>query len=599
MSRNKRGYVLIFVLIFFGIFMVLSSSLVSYSSITARNEKSTVRKEQALAIAEAGIEKAVYELNQNASFAGESNVALGAGTFTTTITSVNGNTKRITSTAYIPNSASPLATRAIKADVSINNQVVSFRYGVQVGSGGFTLNGGAQVNGSIYSNGNITATNGSTITGSAIAANLIATTTDQANDAPTPISSCTSSTCVTFANASATEDFSQSFQITQAVGLNSVDLYIKKVGTPANATVRIVNDASGSPGTDVLMTGTLNASAVTTNFGWVSVPLPSTPVLDPGQTYWIVIDAASNASRYYIIGANSAYGNGTGKIGRYGSSWSNTTPSGLDGYFKLYLGGGTSMIGGDTYIGGVQIGSGSDEAWAHKVQGASVQGSLYCQIGSFNNKVCNTSRADPTPAAMPLSDNNIQDWKDDAAAGVVTTGDVTVGWAGATTGPRKIVGNLTVNGGGTLTLTGTLWVTGNLTVTGGGKVRLDASYGANSGVIVVDGRATINGGATFNGSGTAGSYPFLISTNACPAAPGCNGEYAISLSGGAGTVALVAQDGTVSINGGSALKAVTAKQVIMTGGAELTYDSGLISENFYSGPGGSWAFVPGTYVITQ
>ncbi|HQT82954.1 MAG TPA: hypothetical protein PLW99_02280, partial [Candidatus Paceibacterota bacterium] len=65
------------------------------------------------------------------------------------------------------------------------------------------------------------------------------------------------------------------------------------------------------------------------------------------------------------------------------------------------------------------------------------------------------------------------------------------------------------------------------------------------------------------------------------------------------TVAIVAQNGTVNIAGGSALKAVTANEIDMSGGASLIYDSGLINTNFSSGPGGSWGFVPGTYAITQ
>ena len=71
----------------------------------------------------------------------------------------------------------------------------------------------------------------------------------------------------------------------------------------------------------------------------------------------------------------------------------------------------------------------------------------------------------------------------------------------------------------------------------------------------------------------------------------------MSLSGGAGAVALVAQNGTASINGGGVLKAITAQTIAMSGGATLTYDTGLVNENFYSGSGGSWAFVPGTYTI--
>jgi hypothetical protein len=200
---------------------------------------------------------------------------------------------------------------------------------------------------------------------------------------------------------------------------------------------------------------------------------------------------------------------------------------------------------------------------------------------------------------MPLSDNNINEWKDEAAAGGTYNGDYTVGFAGASLGPKKINGNLIVTGGGTLNLTGTLWVTGTITVTSGGKVKLDPSFGSRDGAIVSDGYVSLTGGSSFAGSGTSGSYPFLVTTSACPVASGCNGNNAILLSGGAGTVALVAQDGTVQITGGSALKAVTAKQIVMDGGATLYYDSGLINANFYSGPGGSWKVTRGSFAITH
>lgn len=118
-------------------------------------------------------------------------------------------------------------------------------------------------------------------------------------------------------------------------------------------------------------------------------------------------------------------------------------------------------------------------------------------------------------------------------------------------------------------------------------------------MIVTDGYVTLDGGTSFQGSGEAGSYPFLITTSACPVAPGCNGNNAISLSGGAGTVVLIAQDGNILLNGGSSLKEVTAKQITMSGGATLVYDSGLVNANFTSGPGGSWQFQPGSYVIVK
>lgn len=600
--KNQKGYIMFVSLVFLSLFFIISSVLVNRTVQYSKSENYTVASTQALHLAEAGIDRAFSQLNQGSSYTGESNVPLGGGTFTVSVASIDSTTKSITASGYVPNSTSPLAYRTIKVNANVGQSVISFRYGVQVGNGGFIMAGGSTLNGSIYSNGDISATNGVHITGAAVAANPPSIIADQVNDMPTPISSCTTSTCINFANLSATEDFAQSFKISSAVPLNNIQFYIKKVGTPGDATVRIVTDNSGSPSATTLMSTTLSASAVTTNFGWVSVTMPDTPVLDPLQTYWLVIDASSNASKYYIIGSNSnGYSNGVAKMGKYNGSWSDTSPAGLDGYFQIYLGGGTSMIGGNSYATGVFIGSTiSDDAWAHTVTGATVTGTIYCQVGTYTNKACNTSRADPTPQPMPLSDANIQDWKDDAATGETITGNYHVNYAGATfLGPKIITGNLLVDGGGTLTISGTLWVQGTIIVTGGGKVKLASSYGTNSGAIVTDGYVSLTGGTNFSGSGQSGSYPFLITTSACPAAAGCNGNNAIYLSGGAGTVALIAQNGNVQINGGSALKQVTAKQVTMDGGATLNYDSGLISENFSSGPGGSWQFVPGTYVITH
>jgi hypothetical protein len=595
-----RGNVLLLSLVFLGIFMTVGTSLLSYTTVSLRAERASVASTQALAIAEGAVEKATSAINQNASYTGETGTVLGAGTFTVTISSINSSTKLITATGYVPNSTSPLARKTVQTKVAINSAVISFRYGIQSGAGGFSLTGGSTINGSVYSNGDISATTGVHITGAAVAANSPAFTIDQTNDTPA-VSSCTSSTCITFANAAATQDLAQSFKISDAIVLNNIQFYIKKVGAPSDVTVKIVNDSSGSPGTDLLMSATLPASSVSTTFGWVSVSLPSTPVLDPLQTYWVILDAGTNASKYYVVGANtSGYANGVAKVGQYGGSWSSTTPAGLDSYFKISLGGVTSKIGGNNYTTGVYVGTtASDDAWAHTVTGATVSGALYCQSSTYTNKACNTTRADPTPQTYPLSDSTITDWKDDALSGGTVTGDYTVGSSGATLGPKKITGNLLINGGGTLTVTGTLWVVGTITLTGGAKMKLASSYGTSEGAIVSDGRVSVDGGSSFAGSGQSGSYPFLITTNACPVAPGCNGNNAVYLSGGAGTVSVVAQSGTVRISGGSSIKAVTAKQIVMDSGATLFYDSGLISANFASGPGGSWGFVPGSYVIQQ
>jgi len=598
-KKGQSGHVVLMALILLATMSLLLGTLLAATASQIVAHRAAVSKQQALHIAEAGLEMAIWKLNNQGGYDGETDTEFGSGAYTIAVSSIDSNKKAVTVTGNVPNNAKALARKTITIITSIDSSTISFRYGLQAGSGGLAMGGGATINGNVYSNGNIGATTGAVITGSAVAANPPALTADQVNDAPTPIVSCSASACITFANASATEDFAQSFRLSNALPLNNIQFYIKKTGSPSNATVKIVTDNNGSPSTTVLLSGTLSASFVTATFGWVSVTLPTTPVLDPSQIYWMVIDAASNASRYYTIGANAGgYANGEGKIGRQGGMWNATTPFGLDGYFKVYLGGGTSTIGGSNNANGAYIGTTvSDETWAHTVMGATVSGPLYCQASSFTNKPCDTTRPDPAAQPLPLSDGNIQEWKDEAEAGGTITGNYTVGSAGASLGPKKITGNLLVNGGGILTVTGTLWVEGTITVTGGGEVKLAPVYGESSGAIVSDGYISLNGGAEFSGSGISGSYLFLVTTSACPAAAGCGGNNAISLSGGAGTVALIAQNGTADINGGASLKQVTAKQITMGGGAELTYDSGLISENFYSGPGGSWKFVPGSYII--
>ena len=271
--------------------------------------------------------------------------------------------------------------------------------------------------------------------------------------------------------------------------------------------------------------------------------------------------------------------------------------------------GATSYIGdgvGSPYMGTVVIGSaGVGDAWAYKVLGGNVAGHLYCQLpatfpaGNQNNKACDTSKGIPPTQPMPFTDDDITAWKSAGAAGGTITGatnchggysggNCTVDYTGATFGPGKINGNLTVNGGGTLTLTGTVWVVGTVTVTGGGKIKLPANYALNSETIISDSLVTINGGGSL-GSGNPNSYLFIVSTS--------NSSSAISVTGGAGAIAVDAQNGTVALSGAASLNAAVGKTITVTGGTNLTYQQGLASPSFQSGPSGGWAI--GSWGETQ
>lgn len=569
--QNKGAAMMIVVLFFIFISLTILAGIITPVVREFKIAGTNFNSKKAYFLAESGSEDALYRIKNSRQISTSETITIDGDSTTTTITTVGGNQKQIDSLGDADNNQR-------KVSLSLTTSAgVSFNYGVLVGQGGIDLNGSGTVNGNVYANGPITGDSSAVITGTAISANSPAITTDQTNGTGTPTND------VTFGNANSTQDIAQSFQVATESPLNKVQFYIKKVSTPSNATVRIVNNSSGNPGTTVLATGTLNASTVTTSYGWVDVSFTTNPLLDVGTTYWITIDGGTNATRYYILGANnSGYANGLGKIGQYSGTWNNTTPSGLDYYFGLYLGGVNGRIAGSSgsQWNQLHIGTVSGSAQANTVNYTNATGTIYCQSGTGNNKAC-TAQADPVYQAFPVSDANITQWQADALAGGTYTGNYAVGWAGATLGPKKIVGNLTVGGGGVLTVTGTLWVTGNITLNGGGRIQLASSYGTNDGVIVTDGTVAISGGGNATGSGTAGSYLMILSTSTSTSA--------ISISGGAGAVIAYAQNGTIAISGGASLKEATGYRITIDGGSSITYESGLSNNNFSSGPSGTWS----------
>lgn len=152
-TLRNRGNILLLSLIFLGIFVTVSTALLSYITSSLRAERVAVASAQALALAEGAIDKAAKEINQNLSYSGETDTALGNGTFTITVTSIDSSTKRVTATAYVPNSMNPVATKSIKANIAISSDIISFHYGIQAGQGGFTLANSASIVGNVFAGG--------------------------------------------------------------------------------------------------------------------------------------------------------------------------------------------------------------------------------------------------------------------------------------------------------------------------------------------------------------------------------------------------------------------------------------------------------------
>ncbi len=579
-QTNKGAAMMIVVLFFVFISLTILVGIIAPVVREYKIATTTFNSKNSYFLAESGVEDALYRIKNNKQIGTSETIVLGASSTTTTITTLSSNQKQITSLG-------DTSSNQRKVDMTITTTPgVSFNYGVLVGQGGIDLNGSGTVNGNVYANGPITGDSSAIITGTAISANSPALSANQTNGTGTP------SNNITFADATGTQDIAQSFQVTVESPLNKAQFYMRRSSTaPSNATVKIMNDASGSPGTTVLASGTLTASSVTTSYGWVEVSFSTNPVLDTGTTYWLVIDASVSTGKSYTIGANSAgYANGAAKIGTQGGTWNNTSPSGLDYYFSLYLGGVNGLIAGSSgsQWNQLHIGTVSGTAQANTVNYTNATGTIYCQTGTGNNKSC-TSQADPVYQTFPVSDANIAAWQAEAVAGGTTTGNYTVGWAGGTLGPRKIEGNLTVSNGGTLTITGNVWVTGNITLDGGGIIKLSSTYGTSDAVMVADGTISISGGGYATGSGTTGSYIMMLTTSSSTSAA--------SISGGAGAVIIYAANGTINISGGASLKEATGYRIMISGASSVTYESGLSNNNFSSGPSGTWTV--GTWKETQ
>ena len=169
-NNNQKGQIFVIGLVFFTILMIFSVAILVYVSTYIKSERQNISKVQALQLAEAGIDKAAYELNQNSSYTGESNTALGNGNFTIAVADVDSEHKRVTSVGTVPYSGSKSASSTIKAVLAIDNTVISFRYGIQAGNGGFSLANTSSITGNAFSTGPVIGSGENYIDGDVVSA---------------------------------------------------------------------------------------------------------------------------------------------------------------------------------------------------------------------------------------------------------------------------------------------------------------------------------------------------------------------------------------------------------------------------------------------
>ncbi len=578
----RPGQVLVLSTVMLAVVLSLVGSFMSYLGIVREATSAFSARSHARKAAEAGLQKAVWCLNQTSgtncggnygsNFSGETASPIGSSFYSTAISTIASGKKTITATGYFPSVAKPISTVTLKTDVVTDTTEASFFYGLQAGNGGLSLSNNAFISGNVYANGSVDGANGAYITGTLFVAGGTALSPDQQQ---------TSSTNdYEFGRVSPTIDIAQSFTLSADNVLNKVSLYLKKTGSPSDPIVYVLADKNGVPSKTVIGSATLSSGLVTANYGWVDVSFTTPPALVAGQTYWLAIDASANSTKYWTIGSatGNPYASGTGMVS---SSWNASTPAwtnaGRDYAFKIWTGGVA------THISGMHV---YQDAHANTITGSQIDKDAYYQSISSSTVqgASHPGSPDPGPADLPISDAVMSDWQEAASSGGTITGDVNYNSTINSLGPKKITGNMTVTNGASLTLTGTLYVQGDLSLSNNALVKLSAGYGAGSGIIVVDVKISVGNGVTFQGSGTSGSYILLATTNASlnPASP------AMSLGNNSASSIFYAPNGMVSISNNASVKEVTAFKLVLSNNASVQYESGLADLNFTNGPGASW-----------
>ena len=584
---------LVSVLFFLSISLTITFGFSFMAVREARLAKINFDAKRSYYLAEAGVEDMTVRVKKGLSPDPLEIISLDGFSVTTTF-SDSGSDRIVRAVANIEN-----AVRNVEVTLGTNKTDASFNYGLQVGYLGLRLENNGTINGSVYSNGSVTGAQNTLITGDLWVAAGTASTSDQEQ--------LTVTTDLQVSDISARRDGAQSFMPSITADVRKVSFYIKKVGNPGDINLFVVADNNGDPSDQgtAYARGEIRASQVTTTYSWVDIALNSQNPVFQNQKYWVILSKSANATRYYVVGGNAdnSYSAGTFK---YSEDWNANPPvwtsTGNDAAFKVFLG--TE----DTSVDGGSIGRGvTGDVHAHTIKNAIIAGSAYYQTLE-NTTVGGVFYAtspppppppnlfpgspDPPPQNMPLSQGQLEQFRQDGTAGgvcgIVDGCDADGGYeldgsASGTLGPRRINGNLRVENLAQLTMTGTLYVRGNVTLKSSSTIRLDPLYGATSGVIIADGTIRIENHNLLLGSGDPASYLVLISTN-----PGLSAPPAISIENNATTAVFYASEGAVVIQNQSSVKEAVGQQLVIRNNASVSYETGLRNVQFSAGPSGGY-----------
>lgn len=615
--KNQKGQILFLILISVFLTLFFTLSIIGGSQFYYKNTEYSLEAENAVSIAEAGIDNAVASLNaSNGDFPGEDQT-LSNGDFSTSITDIDASNKIIESTGYVPSRANPKVKRKVRVKASLG-EGVSLKYALQVGEGGLKMEDYSFIygkvtednpdgNGNVYSNGNIDMKNNSYVQGSVFVAAGTSTVANQQHD-------CIS--CYDFQfgkriwNNDQVYDVAQQFMPTTSNFLNKVAIKIKKAGSPPNIKIRILADKANIPDKNMILAdANLSASLVSSSYSFVQVAFANPPMLTANTPYWITVDTNEgndNGQNYWYWHADLAQGY-TCCLAVWSKNWNGEGLWQILNYdlsFKVF------MAGGATYIDG-WIGQGvpsvvSEDVHANTIKNLYIGGCAYFKT-ELNIHVTNNCKypnsPDPAPELFPISDAVIEEWKQDIENSLPDYPAINISCP--PTIPAGKYPDIYLSEGCQTTIDSPVWITGMLYIPGGVTMRLASSYGKTSGFIITDNVIVINQAVTapkvqILGSGTTGSYLMLISTFNSRDDPGEAPAIVVYL---ANTSVIDSYLGILYTNlgkgvfrGYGTLPQVTAWKLELFQ-SQIVYETGLASSVFKSGPSAEFGVIKGTYEL--
>ncbi|MEK7471138.1 MAG: hypothetical protein AAB623_00615 [Patescibacteria group bacterium] len=239
--------------------------------------------------------------------------------------------------------------------------------------------------------------------------------------------------------------------------------------------------------------------------------------------------------------------------------------------------------------------------YANSITNSKVDQNAYYQNIDNDTTVTGTkypNSADQPYGIMPISDDLLDQWENDAIAGDTISSPCPYNiTTSVTLGPTKINCDVLVDGNNAvLNLTGAIWIKGQLMVQGGATIKVDDSVGNKSVVIIADdplNRDTKgfiylqNNSNYFGSTDNTDSYVMLVSRNNSAESGGNN--LAIKVQNAAtGNLLLYAPHGQIQLQNNVTLREVTGYGLTMQNEAKVSYAIGLSQPLFTTGPGGKW-----------